>query len=74
MRALATWLGGAAALVTVGCAPIPQPVVDLAGKDPVQANRDMASCVAEGSSKVIAFGNPVTKCMKAKGYTILVGY
>jgi hypothetical protein len=34
--------------------PVPNPIVDLKDKDPVQVNRDMAMCQREASSKIIA--------------------
>jgi hypothetical protein len=31
-------------LTLAGCATNPPPIVEMAGKDPVQVNRDMAEC------------------------------
>lgn len=44
----------------------------MEGVDQAQHSRDLADCVNHADA--FAFGNPVTKCMRAKGYTILVGY
>lgn len=53
----------ALATVAAGCAGPDLPVVDLQGKDPVQANRDMAACqlYAQGGG----WGNPIASCMVA---------
>lgn len=67
------------ALALAGCASNPPPVVDLQGKDPVQANRDFALCQNDPYS-VVQFigpnlmtdrGFPVSRCLEAKGYTVL---
>ncbi len=52
--------------------PVPTPVVDMTGVDQATYNHDLAECVND--QPAIAIGNPVTSCMKAKGYKILVGY
>lgn len=58
-------------MVTVsGCSPVPAPIVDMEEVDPVQHNRDVADCYA--NMPAFALGNPVTNCMRAKGYRILV--
>lgn len=56
-------------LALAGCGGPPRPIVDLGGKDPVQAKRDMAWC--ENNRPAFALGNSIAKCMKAKGYTLL---
>ena len=61
--------------MVVGCGgPTPAPIVDMEGVDPVAYNRDLAECVKENASKAIEFGNGVTRCIRAKGYKVLVGY
>lgn len=61
------------ALGLTGCGgPVPAPIVDMHGVDQAKYNEDLADCV--NNQPAFAFGNPVTKCMKAKGYKILVGY
>jgi hypothetical protein len=56
-----------------GCVgPPPNPVVDMTGVDQAVYNRDLADCI--NNQPAFAFGNPVTKCMRVKGYRILVGY
>lgn len=54
------------------CTPTQAPIVDMTGKDQATYNRDLAACYE--AAPAVAFGNPITDCMKAKGYTILVGY
>ena len=73
-RAVFLWIGSCC-LSCLGCGgPTPAPIVDMAGVDPVAYNRDLAECVNENASKAIALGNGVTRCIKAKGYKVLVGY
>lgn len=62
----------AAAALLAGCQATPAPIVDMQGVDQAQYNRDLAWCV--NNQPAFAFGNPVTDCMRNKGYTILVGY
>jgi len=62
------------ALALCACAPTQTPIVDMAGVDLVSYNRDLAWCVQDNASKVLVLGNGVTRCMKDKGYKILVGY
>ena len=59
----------AVSLVLGACGDARQPIVDMAGRDPTQVNRDMAYCTVS-TRDVPTFGNGITKCMKAKGYTI----
>jgi hypothetical protein len=56
----------------IACGPPHDPIVDLAGKDQVQYQRDLAACHIEAQSG--GWGNVITKCMRRRGYTILVGY
>ncbi len=61
------------ALVLAGCgSATPNPVVDMQGVDPVKYNRDLADCV--NNQPFLALGNPVSTCMRARGYKILVNY
>lgn len=55
--------------VIAACAGPDLPVVDLQGKDPVQANRDMAACQTYAAGG--GWGNPIASCMVDKGYTLL---
>lgn len=55
-----------------GCAGPDLPVIDLQGKDPVQANRDMAACQVYATGG--GWGNPIASCMVGKGYTLLGSY
>jgi hypothetical protein len=60
-------------LLLSGCGgPVPTPVVDMSGVDQVKYNRDLAECI--NNQPAFAFGNPVTKCMRANGYDVLVAY
>jgi hypothetical protein len=43
------------------------PIIDQAGKDPVQLNRDLAACQRE-TADTFSWGNPIANCMKKKGY------
>jgi hypothetical protein len=58
------------ALLVGACGPPPNPVVDMQGKDPVKVNRDLAACQME-TADVFAWGNPMAKCMRAKGYVVI---
>jgi hypothetical protein len=65
-----------AALTLWGCAgAMPRPIVDLVGKDPVQANSDLADC--ENKQPVAFFGLNgdgnfyLSRCMEGKGYKVL---
>jgi hypothetical protein len=52
-----------------GCA-IPQPgVYDIRGVDPVQYNDDLAYC--RNHEPFFSTGNPITNCMRDKGYKVL---
>jgi hypothetical protein len=73
MSKLTVFLGGTALVILAGCGgPVPAPIVDMTGVDQAQYNLDLADCVK--NQPAFALGNPVTRCMKAKGYRILVGY
>ena len=58
--------------VLAACSATHHPIVDMTGVDQATYNQDLAECVK--NQPAFAFGNPVTRCMKDKGYTILVGY
>ncbi len=59
-------------LLLAGCGdPIPSPIVDMHGVDPAKYNQDLAECHQIASNTAFAFGNPVTDCMKGRGYKIL---
>jgi hypothetical protein len=58
-------------LAGCGGGPTPLPIVDMHGVDQAKYNDDLAYCV---NNQTFGFGNAVTRCMKAKGYKILVGY
>jgi len=70
MKTVTTLMAMAVALTACGDARLP--IVDMVGKDQAQANRDMAYCTVS-SREQFSVGNGITKCMRAKGYTILVG-
>lgn len=55
------------------CTATPAPVVDMQGIDPAQHNRDLAACYEE-KKYATEWGNPISNCMKAKGYKILVSH
>lgn len=55
-----------------GGGPLQPPIVDQTGVDPAQYNRDLAACYE--AAPAVSFGNPVTRCMEAKGYKVLVGF
>jgi hypothetical protein len=48
------------------------PLVDHTGIDEGVYSRDLAYCYSNPPG--IGFGNYVSKCLRGKGYTILVGY
>jgi hypothetical protein len=54
-----------------GCSPVPEPIVDKTGVDEGRYSRDLADCYQHMPS--FAFGNPVTTCMRGKGYNVLYG-
>jgi uncharacterized protein YceK len=54
-----------------GCSSVAPPVVDQRGIDPAKYAADQSECVANNTA-AITFGAPITACMKAKGYTILI--
>lgn len=51
-----------------------QPIVDMAGVDPVAYNRDAAECANIAEHTWFELGNAATNCMAKKGYKILYGY
>jgi hypothetical protein len=62
-------------VITSGCGaggPTMAPVVDMTGVNQQTYNKDLAFCYQH--MPLFAVGNPVTKCMQAKGYKIVVGY
>lgn len=59
-------------LTLAGCGGPQRPLVDLRGKDPAQANIDMAWC--ENTRPAFALGNSIAKCMQEKGYLLLGVY
>lgn len=63
-----------AAFTLAGCAgaPVP-PVVDMAGVDPVQLNRDQADCEHQRMNTFFSVGPPLANCMRDKGYKVLIG-
>jgi hypothetical protein len=69
----------AAFLALTGCASNPPPIIDVAGKDPVQANRDLAECQDHPFDHVqmippnswVPPGLPVSRCLESMGYKVL---
>ncbi|MBI1308632.1 MAG: hypothetical protein GC129_02080 [Proteobacteria bacterium] len=55
----------------VACTPIQAPIVQMKGVDPDTYNKDLANCYL--AVPAFGLGNPVTKCMAAKGYKVLYG-
>ncbi len=56
----------------VGCdGPLPDPIIDRAGVDEVQYNRDLAACHI--GRPVITAGSYVANCVTRKGYKVLYG-
>ena len=47
------------------------PVVDYAGKNPVQAQLDLAACKHERDSQLFTAGPYISRCMEQKGYLVL---
>lgn len=63
----------AGALPIAGCGgPVLPPEVDMVGVDQAQYQKDLQACYRDMPG--FAWGNPITKCMKEKGYKILVSY
>jgi hypothetical protein len=67
-----TAFGVALCLALGACGATSTPIVDMTSVDQAKYNLDLADCV--NHQPAFAFGNPVTRCMKDKGYKILVGY
>ena len=61
---------GLALLAGCGSNGVPPPIVDMRGVDIAQHNLDLQDCYR--TMPDFSWGNPVTKCMAAKGYKILV--
>jgi hypothetical protein len=61
------------AMQTASCNPLPAPVVDMEGVNPVTYNRDLAACYEEKKWAIEA-GNAISNCMSAKGYKVLVSH
>lgn len=64
-------------LTLAGCASNPPPIIDLVGKDPVQANRDLAECHNHPYDHVPFVdswpptGMPESRCLESMGYKVL---
>jgi hypothetical protein len=59
-----------------GCTTPPPPIVEMAGKDPVQLNRDMAECRGKDTMyRKDGYGWPLpfpqSRCLEDKGYVVL---
>ncbi len=59
-------------LLSACAGPPPAPIVDMTDVDQATYNKDLAGCYA--SIGAFEWGNPVTRCMSEKGYTILAGF
>jgi len=60
-------------LSLVGCGgELPDPIIDRAGVDEVQYNRDLAACHNERPA--ITVGAYITRCMTQRGYKVLYGH
>ncbi len=53
-----------------GCGYPPEPVIDMAGVDPVKESHDMGDCRQYYETHV-GLGDGITGCMRDKGYKIL---
>jgi hypothetical protein len=66
---------GAAALALSGCAGSSRyaaPIVDMRGVDPIKYNNDLGQCTQQKRDTVFyADGGVITRCMAARGYTII---
>lgn len=51
------------------CASVQPGVYDMRGHTPIQYNDDLANC--RNSIPFFSLGNPITNCMREKGYTVL---
>ena len=56
------------ALFIAACANVPG-VYDQSGHSQAQYQQDLAYCQA--NAPLIGWGNPITNCMRKKGYTVL---
>jgi hypothetical protein len=57
-------------LFLAGCGSA-MPVVDYAGKNPVQAQLDLTACKHEKDSQLFTAGAYISRCMEQKGYLVL---
>jgi hypothetical protein len=74
MKLKILYVTGAISMAVSSCGggPTMAPVVDMKGVNQDTYNKDLAYCYQH--MPFIAAGNPVTKCMQAKGYKIVIGY
>lgn len=56
--------------VCQACSSVPPPIVDKTGVDEGKYSHDLADCYHQ--MPAFAVGNPITDCMREKGYKILV--
>ncbi len=60
----------AGTLLLAGCSGTTEPVVNRLNVSDSQYNRDLAACKQGAGMSV--FGSPVSKCLKGKGYQVLM--
>ena len=64
---------GVLAVGLTACGDPTPPIVDMTGVDQGQYSRDLAYCTVRDRDTVV-LGNRITRCMREKGYKILVGH
>ena len=65
------WLILFSSILLCGCSSVAPPVVDKTGIDPAKYAADEAQCVRDNTA-IVTVGGPITRCMREKGYTILI--
>lgn len=60
------------AVALSACSPVLPPIVDKANVDEATYTADLEGCYR--SAPAVTLGNPITKCMEAKGYRIIKGF
>lgn len=57
-------------VLLTGCGSA-MPVLDYAGKNPVQAQLDLTACKHERDAQLFTAGAYISRCMEQKGYLVL---
>ena len=65
---------GAVAIVLSGCGsargPLDAPPVDMRGVEQAKYANDLEACRAEVANQSFSYGDPMIRCLRARGYTV----